>query len=220
MKIVILFFISICCSCIYAKDINAITDDGKKVTLHENGKWEFISKTEKKIDIKSDFSFKKTYWGMSKAQVKKTETGKIIQDDSTLAYEANIAGLATYIVYIFVEDQLVRTRYVFVENHSNKTDYLSDYNSIQKILNKKYGNPIEEKTHWKNDLYKDDYQDWGLALAFGHLLKFSEWKFPDTVVRLVIDGDNLKIRHSTEYYSISLANLEKEKTEADKAKLF
>jgi hypothetical protein len=192
-----------------AEDIKATTTDGKSVLLHADGKWEFVLKPEQE----SVFSFRKTNWGMSKAQVKKLETGKILNDDDVLMYEGNIAGLETYIVYNFVDDKLVRASYIYKERHSNKSDYLSDYLSVQKILINKYGKPAEEETLWKNDLYKDDYQEWGMALAVGHLVKYCVWNVSDTEIAHLISGDNFDINHGVEYKSVSLAGLERSKVE-------
>ena len=50
---------------------------------------------------------------MSKAQVKKVETGKVLKDDD-LDLD-NVAGLYSLIAYIFADDKLVRTRYVFMK---------------------------------------------------------------------------------------------------------
>ena len=216
MKYGLIFLLSICCLHVNAGDIEAVTIDGKSVLLHESGKWEFNEKVEKK----SVFSFRKTHWGMSKSQVKKTETGKIVRDDNVLGYKGNIAGLDTVIAYIFVDDKLVRAKYIFIEKHSNKNDYINDYSSIQKILNKKYGKPADDKTYWKNDLYKDNYQGWGMALAVGHLTKYSNWKVSDTEVWLSLNGDNYEVSHSAEYSSVKLAVLESAKSEESAAEQF
>lgn len=216
MKYGIIIFLSIFCLQVNAKDIEAVTTDGKSVLLYEDGKWEF----NKKVEKTSGFSFRKTNWGMSKSQVKTTEDGKILRNDHLLAYEGDVAGLDTLIVYIFIDNKLVRAKYIFIEKHSNRTDYISDYSSIKKILNKKYGEPVDDKTYWKNDLYKNDYQDWGMALAVGHLSKYSNWKFSDTEVWLSITGDNYEISHSAEYSSVKLAGLESEKSEEKIAEQF
>jgi len=218
MKYMVTILLSICCLHVNANDIEAITTTGKSVLLHENGKWEFI----KELKSNRGSTFRKTNWGMSKSQVKNTEkdTGKIMRDDDILAYKSKVAGLDALIAYIFVDDKLVRAKYIFTEKHSNRNDYISDYTSIQKILNKKYGKPVDDKTHWKNDLYENEYQDWGLALSIGHLSKFANWKASDTDVWLTITGDNYKITHSAEYSSIKLAGLESAKSEESTAEQF
>lgn len=70
-----------------------------------------------------------------------------------------------YVVYVFVRGKLVRTKYVIVEEHSNRNDYIRDYKSLKTQLSKKYGAPIEDETIWKNSLYKDDREEWGFAVS-------------------------------------------------------
>jgi len=98
--------------------------------------------------------------------------------------------------------------------HYHKNDYISDYNSIKKIITKKYKEPSEDKSYWKNDLFKDDYQHWGLALATGDLSYYSNWKHADSVIWLSLTGDNYKVSLSAEYSSIKLAGLEKSASES------
>lgn len=216
MKYVLIILVNLFCLNVHSEVMNAITTNGKSVILHENGKWEF-DKTIKKI---TEFDFRKTHWGMSKAHVKTTETGKILRDDNVLGYDAKIAGLDAVIAYIFVDDKLVRAKYIFIEKHSNRNDFLTDYAAIQTILNKKYGEPLEDKTYWKNDLYQSEYQSWGMAIAVGHLSKYANWKTPNSEVWLSLNGDNYKISHSAEYSSIKLAGLEDAKSETEAAEQF
>jgi hypothetical protein len=201
---------------IYAEPKEAITTDGKTVLLKSDGTW--VYKKEK--EASSDFDFRKTRWGMSKSKVKATESGKIVRDNNILGYEGNIAGLDTLIVYIFVKDKLVRAKYIFIERHSNMNDYLSDYSKIKEILSKKYKSPTKDKTYWKKDLYKNDYQNWGMAVAVGHLAKYSNWKTTESDIWLSLSGDNYKISHIAEYLSIRLANLEKAKSEQEASDQF
>ena len=216
MKNGLIILVSFFCVTASADVINAVTTNGKSVILHENGKWEF----DKILKKETEFDFRKTNWGMSKSQIKATETEKIVRDDNILGYQAKVAGLEALIAYIFVNDKLVRAKYIFVEKHSNKNDYLTDYTAIQKILGKKYGEAVDDKTYWKNDLYKTEYQSWGMAIAAGHLSKYANWKTPDSEVWLSLNGDNYKISHSAEYSSIKLAGLENAKSEDEAAAQF
>ncbi len=199
-----------------AKVIKAITADGKSVLLDENGKWVFDKNTGKT----KGFSFRKTNWGMSKAQVRKSETGKNLAGGKDLAYRIKVAGLDALLFYVFVDNKLVTAHYDFTNKHSNKNSYLTDYSSIQKILKKKYGNPDSDDTNWLNDLYKDEYQSRGMALAVGHLSKFSEWKNTDTKILLGIYGDNFEISHNVSYYSVKLQGLATAKSEESDAEGF
>lgn len=190
-----------------SQDLTAITSNGKSVTLKKDGTWKFKDEKSSK-----GHDFRKVNWGMSKLEVKATESGTIVKDDSVaLAYEGNIAGLKSLIAYFFVNDLLVRAKYIFIEDHSNDNDFISDYDDVFKILNNKYGEPAKSQSIWKDDLYKSDFKKWGLAISLGHLVKFAAWKTADSDIWLGLDGDNFEISHSVEYSSIKLDNLEKEK---------
>ena len=82
-----------------------------------------------------------------------------------LAYKGNVAELNCYILYIFVDGLLVRGKYVIIEEHSNRNDYISDYKKLKNLLQEKYKKPSKDEIYWKNDLYRDEYQSWDLRLA-------------------------------------------------------
>ncbi|MCK4325552.1 hypothetical protein KAW55_02220, partial [bacterium] len=117
------------------------------------------SKFLKKEELQEEalYDFRKISWGMNKEQVKKMETAKLInEDEDSIAYQASVAGLDCAIFYKFTQGKLVNAGYSITQAHSNKNDYISDYNKLKKILTKKYGKPIKDFSRWKNDLYKDD----------------------------------------------------------------
>ena len=153
---------------------------------------------------------------MTKEQAEDTEKGKIIYDtEEILIYEGRLAGLACDIIYIFIERKLVRTKYLITEEHSNKNDYVSDYDSLKESLTKKYGQPIIDKRYWKHDLYKDDYQRWGFAVSIGHLSYYAMWKTLQTSIVLALYGDNYDITLVIEYKSEELKELEEREKEKE-----
>lgn len=153
--------------------------------------------------------FRKTTWGMTKDQVKKTETSEILKEtDEVLAYRAELAGYESFVIYIFAGDKLTRAKYSIIEQHSNKNDYISDYNSIKELLEKKYGTPKEDEKVWKNDLYKDDYSQWGFAVSLGHLMYYSSWETDRTSVFFLLNGENYEIETVIEYTSKELSAVE------------
>lgn len=116
-------------------------------------------------------------------------------------------------------DHLVRGIYLFSERHTNQNDYISDYKTLKKSLTKKYGKPKSSKSYWLNDLYKDNYQQWGMAVSKGDLTYYTHFKTDDTEIVLALSGDNYKIDLRIEYQSIKLGKLEhaeKEKKNQDK----
>ena len=161
-----------------------------------------------------DYNFRKTRWGMSIAQVKSSEPLEVAKEDKTLlGYKTTVIGKDVLVAYFFVDNQLVRARYVLVESHTNKNDFITDYNDFKKILTKKYGKPKQDETLWKNDLYKDDYSDWGIAISMGHLVYLSSWETQDTEINNILMGENFDISCIVEYTSKNLKEIEKKAQE-------
>ena len=197
-------------------DIAAITNAGQSVVLHSDGKWEFSA-----VDNDTgDFDFRKARWGMTKAQVKQAETGKIQKVDDLLVYKSTIAGLSTYVAYIFVNDQLVRAKYIFEEPHTNKNMHIVDYEKVKSIISKKYQQPIQDKTIWSNSMFKTKPESRGLAVSMGHLAYFASWGSDRTQIWLALDGDNFDVSFVAEYSSVALAGLETAEKEAKDEKQF
>ncbi|MDI6850997.1 MAG: DUF3157 family protein [bacterium] len=210
-RIVLIILIGILSSTVVFADQIAVTEDGKKVLLKDDGTWEYVKEEPKKEDL---YDFRKTNWGMNKAEVKKTEKSKIVkEDENLLAYQGNVGGLECFILYIFAEGKLVRGKYVFTVTHSNKNDYILDYSTLKEFLVKKYGKPIKDSQLWKNDLYRDEYQNWGFAVSLGHLVYFADWETPNTHIILALYGENYEITLAIEYQSKKLKKLEEKEKE-------
>jgi len=166
------------------------------------------------ICIADDYTFRKAKWGMSKEEVKMSEQLKVAEeDDNFLVYKTSIIGKDVFVVYFFIDKQLTRARYVLAESHSNKNDFISDYNNFKEILIKKYGNPLKDESFWKNDLFKDDYSSWGTAISVGHLVYLSNWETKDTEITNILSGENYDISCIIEYRSTNLKEIEKKSQE-------
>jgi hypothetical protein len=167
--------------------------------------------------------FRKTRWGMNPSQVISSEGKKPASRDkkgsiAILGYSDQISGFPCSIIYVFVNDKLVRTKYVIKSQHINKNEYLSDYDKLMLSLSDKYGAAIGDNTYWKNDLFKDRPSDWGMAISAGHMAKYANWENSRTTIYLYLSGDNFEIEFGIEYTSKELGDLEDQaKREADKA---
>jgi hypothetical protein len=168
--------------------------------------------------------FRQTTWGMNSSQIVSAE-GKqpVFQDKRSsiqmLGYSDQIANLNCNVIYILAYDQLVRTKYRISEKHTNNTEYLSDYDRLKEGLSTKYGKPVSDTIHWKDNLYKSDPSHWGMAVAVGHMVKFTRWENPRTIIILYLTGDNFEIDLGIEYSSKELRALEeKAKKEQDASK--
>ena len=161
--------------------------------------------------VRIAFDFRKTNWGMSKEDVKKAELGHLAnQSNNVLMYSEKVAGKDVLIGYVFIADKLVRSRYTFSEQHTNPNLFINDYMEIKEILTDKYGQPVEDKPVWSNQLYRNSPQDWGTAVSAGHLSFVTHWDTPATSIFHILKGDNFKIVLITEYESKELRMLEKQ----------
>jgi hypothetical protein len=198
---------------LYADHV-AITKDGREVILKTDGTWEYLSGGNRLLSSISSGGFRKSRWGMSPDEVKAAETADLLREgDGLIIYDGKVLGLDCAILYILVHDQLVRAKYVVTAEHSNKTAYLSDFDSLKEMLTKKYGEPAQDNVYWKNDLYRDDYSEWGMAVSIGHLSFFTTWDMDETTVILALNGDNFEINLNIEYTSNELGRLESEAKE-------
>jgi hypothetical protein len=121
--------------------------------------------------------FRSSVWGFTKEQVKKTESSTpTLNTNNNLLYDnQSLLDLDCCIIYYFDNNKLYQGVYSFTNEHSNDTDYITDYNNIKAALIKKYGNPKEDNQVWKDNTYKDRPSDWGMAVITGNLLYGSVW---------------------------------------------
>ena len=168
--------------------------------------------------------FRKANWGMTKAQVVATELTKPSQVNErgaevVVRYDAvRLVGLECRLVYIFAKDKLVRTKYVFQREHTNKNDLLGDFTMVDTFLVGNYEQPSIRRVSWRNDLYKAEPQNYGLAVSLGHLQYATQWSGPHTVITHALSGYNGALTHEIEYVSVELEPFEYKVTkEAEEA---
>jgi hypothetical protein len=165
--------------------------------------------------------FRNTKWGMTQDEVIKAENiTPVNRDDQAVVFESRVANKDVYIIYIFVDAGLCRAKYVLNERHSNKNDYILDYADLKAILVDKYGEPAKDDKFWKDDLYKNDLSKWGMAVAAGDLLYYSEWHPEGIVIAMMMKGDNYNIVTAIEYSSNELKPIEKNKDKKENLKDF
>lgn len=153
----------------------------------------------------NQYDFRKTNWRMSKEQVKATEKGEIaFEDEEEINYKVEINKSEFLCAYFFLEDKLYRSGYLLNETHTNENDYIDDYKNLKDILIKKYEKPVKDKIEWKNDSYKYDKIEWGLAISVGDLIYDTRWETNNTEITLRLSGDNYKIYLVLRYESKEL----------------
>jgi hypothetical protein len=201
---------------------NLISLETKEFVLVDVKRWGAKKPIELNEDLKkpeyvSSTGFRKTLWGMSKGQVKKTEENEFIKEEKGggdaagldfLSYKADVGGTNSVIVYYFAKDSLTRARYIVLASHSDYNLYIDDYIKIKNNLTEKYGAPARDQEIWSNNLYKDDASKSGMAVAAGHLAYVAEWYPIETAIQLLLRGDNFKLSLTVEYSSDKLRDFE------------
>jgi len=197
-------------------DEEAITLSGKRVILKEDGTWEY-----KKVHDVNEVTFRGIPWGQEAGLIKKSISEEpLYDDDRVLSYKDSLSGLKAQYALFLANGRFIRGRYIFTERHTNDNLFMTDFEEIDKLLKEKYGNPKEHETSWLNDLYKDNFEHWGMAISMGHLLIFSEWRMGNVTIYHSLHGDNFDIYHILEYQHKHMQALEDVlKKEEDKAKL-
>lgn len=152
-----------------------------------------------------DPDFRNVNWGMSRAEVKERETeGKIFLENPNLLIirDLSLAGLDVSLGYRFnVKDQVFGATYLIEERHSNNTAYITDYKNLKGKLIDKYGVPDEDEIIWLDDLWKDDPNDWGMAIVTGDLTYYSSWELDSFDIVLMLKGDNYEVDFKLVYGS-------------------
>lgn len=155
-----------------------------------------------------DPDFRNAKWGMSKEEVISSEQSQPDESskDSIIYYEREVAGFDAILGYSFTDNRLSSGLYVINTKHTNDNDYIDDYDNIKKALISKYGTPDADRVNWKNDLFKDDPQDYGLAVAVGDLEYTSVWEKQNGSITLHLSGDNYDITLGLLYMSKEARN--------------
>ena len=169
----------------------AITSSGKKVKLNDNGSWEYIE-----INVGQSHGFRNIPWGSSREDVKNNEKGEIeYEDNDAVFYKGSIANIRCTIIFIFVDNLLVRGRYYFEAGHIDNNAYIDDYKKIKNLLLEKYGKADEDEQVWEDDTFKDSFTSWGMAISLGQMNYYTIWYTEQTLISMQLYGNNYKIKH-------------------------
>lgn len=184
--------------------------------------WSLPSLCQDPFQVKPNFRSVK--WGASMKDIIKAE-GAEPQNKSkssdgldVVGYQGKAGNLDCLYAYYFAEDQLVRGRYIFITPHSGKNLYIDDFRTVSASLTEKYGSPITDQAIWKENLYKNDPSEWGMAVAVGHLILDATWYDNFTNILHRLSGDNFKFTHIVQYESAVLDHVALMKKAEENAK--
>jgi tetratricopeptide (TPR) repeat protein len=154
----------------------------------------------------SDEGYGKSKWGQSRKTVRSLYPTAQLASDSTLFLKDQIGGSPAVVWFEFVSNKLVSVSIRQDAEHVNKSLYISDYQRLQQRLREKYG-PAEEDVNWLNSLYKEEPEQYGMAISVGHLRLSTTWETPKTHIRLACTGENFKLFVLISYTSRELDEL-------------
>lgn len=183
--------------------LSAVSSDGQRFKIFPNGTWELDCSI-----LPDKAGFRSSSWGEGIDEVKAREnTDLVLEKDDLLAYKTAVGGLSSLAVFDFVDGHLVMGRYVIDVEHANQNSFLTDFNSLKELLKKKYGPTSTSNAYWHNELFHDDYSQWGLAISVGHVSFFEAWDEAETHIELQLHGDNHQVKLCVMYQSHALKHL-------------
>lgn len=166
-----------------------------------------------------EYTFRGIPWGSSIEEVEKSD---FLQDHPDYDYDneynaitvddLTVANKSAAAVLWFGDSGLYQVIYYFTDKHSNLNSYVEDFNDVCEALIKKYGEPDRNVDNWKDDLYKDDPSEYGMAVGAGHATFVRQWIGNDSDILFGCSGDNYEIKNIIFYESLSL---QPEETEFD-----
>ncbi len=146
---------------------------------------------------------------MSQEEVIDSEGAKLkFQNNRRLAFQTKVLDKQMAVEYFSAGDKLCRAGYTLIERYLNENRYVADYMDFKEVLYGKYGEPVEDKTVWKNNIFKSNSSQWGVAVAAGYLSFFSIWETDDTMIQASLTGGNFNVSCVIVYKSKKLIHLE------------
>lgn len=207
-KIIVVFCLCVLltgCSSEMSDVTNAATEDTVSETIDN---LDVSDEVTENIDVKYDL--RNVNWGMSLQDVINSEEQTytyISEDKQQIMYSDVTAGNVnfTYLMYYFDNDALNHAIYYADNTHSSDNLYVEDYNSLKDKLTSLYGtpNPNDVKEIWYDDLYKDNPNDYGKAVARGDLTMATRWTTDTTIITLFLSGDNYECKLAIQYYDVN-----------------
>lgn len=146
-------------------------------------------------------------WNMSRDEVKSIEKSPLDSEltyyagDKMLIYNATIMGYETRLAYMFDDKKLTSIVVIFKIDNQSANKYVEDYSKIERLLNDKYGSSYRNE-YWRDDLYKNDPNDIGMALKMQHLEYSNKWESRRSVILLSMKAKDYEIGISLVYKSL------------------
>lgn len=150
--------------------------------------------------------FRKANWSMTMAEVKNLHQGEIPanQRQAMVNYDGKLAGLDVLIFYRFDElGELFQAGYESNADHSDRNRYIDEYNQLNSLLRKRYPESEPPMQVWNNRLFENKPDNWGRAVALGHLIYRWSYETGETRIRHELSNDKRRnITHVLTYEAV------------------
>lgn len=145
-------------------------------------------------------NFRVGNWGDSKEKVEENENADfLVENNNQLIYQCEVENIEMLVGYYFDEnDKLYQGFYASLNEHTNDSLYIGDYNKLKDSISSVYGTPEEDKEIPLSSLYKYS-DDKGTAVKMGWLALKATWSTEDTNIMLGMNSDNYKITLGIKY---------------------
>ncbi len=147
----------------------------------------------------TEYDFRNTRWGMTKEEVKASESEKLLKEmkfdekevvsygfDEVIIYAGKTASINVQIHYCFLNDHLIHAAYILAEQYEDKTLYITVFDRLRETLTEEYGSPVVNDEIWLDNKYK---RNWGSALEFGGLYLHISWGRTRTKIDLCLSNN-------------------------------
>lgn len=149
--------------------------------------------------------FRKARFGDSFQKIRSLEQKENLSDRNDFyIFEDYLLGSKCNVTYLFGYGKFLQGSYDLLNEYSNKNDYIELYNTLKGSLSSKYGVPNNSNVVWIDKLFKDNRDDYGIAISLGHLKYTTEWHTSDCRIEMELSGNNGEISLSITYRDLEL----------------
>lgn len=140
-----------------------------------------------------DHDFRAADWGMSRAEVRRSEgPAPDLNDGPLLAFPVTVAGQPCRVVYLFQADRLCMGFYQWSNTHDDLDLYFQDADALRDGLAARWQDPQIEKWNWEDPMFAEDPALRSEALGLGLVRYELGWMTDRSIVALRMNGGNLQ----------------------------
>lgn len=150
----------------------------------------------------SKFDFRKTSWGMTQAQVLKSEEIPVHDSsDKKIMYHSVLSQKDVEIEYFFTNGKLTKASYTVNEGYYDPAKNYDDFYMFEKILKNHYGEPkTAEKIGVGTESIRKSLSE-PVAMSLGYLILKSTWELKKSSLLHLVEKSktNAGVKHSIEF---------------------